>query len=201
MGLYNFSKDHLPHPGPAKIINFRGWTFGVLLHRRSTLYRTTPKQIPLPWRGGCATRRGVDIRVRVANTNSEIIEIDLCDVHLYDGGMSKKIISFLVAILMVTPVCAYVDRETAVVRIMSKAAGRAQTVNLTVGQTTEFEKLSLTLRACKQSDPFDAENNFMFIEISKASDGQIFGGWMNRNEPGENPLQDADYDVWLVRCE
>ena len=143
--------------------------------------------------------RGVGICVRVAN--SEIIEIDLCDVHLYDGGMSKKIISCLVAILTVTPVCAYVDRGTAVVRIMTKAAGRAQTVNLTVGQTTEFEKLTLTPRACKQSDPFDAENHFMFVDIAKVSEGQIFGGWMNRNEPGENPLQDAEYDVWLVRCE
>ena len=94
---------------------------------------------------------------------------------------------------------AYVNKDIAVVRIMNKAAGRAQTVNLSVGKTTEYEKLNLLVRSCKQTDPFDAENFFMFTEISK-SDNKIFSGWMNRNEPGENPLQDADYDIWLVSC-
>lgn len=96
---------------------------------------------------------------------------------------------------------AYVDKNTALVRVMDKAAGKVQTLSLPVGKTIEFEKLQMTARACKQTDPFDAENFFMFIEIDKTPDGQIYGGWMNRNEPGENPLQNADYDVWLVGCE
>ena len=40
----------------------------------------------------------------------------------------------------------------------------------------------------------------MFIEIDKDPDGRIFSNWMNRNEPGENPLQNPDYDVWLEKC-
>ena len=96
---------------------------------------------------------------------------------------------------------AYVDKNVAVVRILNKAAGKTQMVNLPVGQHTEFEKLAITVKSCKQTDPFQAENFFSFIEIYKTSEGKIFSGWMNANEPGENPLQNADYDVWLVKCE
>ena len=96
---------------------------------------------------------------------------------------------------------AYVDRGTAVVGIMNKAAGKVQTVSIPVGRTAEFEKLSIRVRSCKQTDPFDAEDFFMFVEVSTRADGQIFGNWMGRNNPGDRPLQNADYDIWLVRCD
>lgn len=96
---------------------------------------------------------------------------------------------------------AYIDHETAVLRVLNKAAGKAQTVRVPVDYSIDFEKLNIAVRSCMQSDPFDAENYFAFVEISDSSAGQIFGGWMNRNEPGNNPLQNPDYDVWLVNCE
>lgn len=99
------------------------------------------------------------------------------------------------------PAHAYIDRDAAVIRIMNKAAGKVQTVTLPVGQNTQYEKLNMVVRSCKQTDPFDAEDFFMFIEINKSDSGQIFSGWMSANEPGDNPLQNADYDLWLVRCE
>lgn len=94
----------------------------------------------------------------------------------------------------------FVDKNIAVVRIMNKAAGKAQTISLPVGRTSQVEKLSVRVRACKQTAPYTAENFYMFAEISKTGN-QIFSGWMDRNEPGDNPLQDADYDLWLLRCE
>jgi hypothetical protein len=96
---------------------------------------------------------------------------------------------------------AFIDKDTATIRVMNKRAGKVQTVSIPVGISTEYEKLSITVRTCKQTDPFDAEDFWTFIEISKNADGMIFSGWMSRNEPGDNPLQNADYDVWLVSCE
>jgi hypothetical protein len=84
---------------------------------------------------------------------------------------------------------------------MNKAAGKAQTLNIPVGQSAQFEKLNITVRACKQSDPFKAENFYAFIEITANNDTKIFSNWMNRNNPGKNPVQNPDYDAWLVRCE
>ena len=99
------------------------------------------------------------------------------------------------------PAHAYVDRETAVVRIMNKAAGKVQTIALPVGRPAVYEKLTMRVRACKHTDPYHPEDDYMLVEIRKAGDGLIFSNWMDRNEPGDAPLQDADYDVWLVKCE
>ena len=119
--------------------------------------------------------------------------------------MKKNCVLFLLSIGLIAGVSddalAYVERENAIVRIMNKAAGKVQTITMPVGRDIQFEKLHMLVRSCKQSDPFDAENYFAFIEISKSDEGKIFSNWMNANEPGENPLQNADYDVWLVKCE
>ena len=96
---------------------------------------------------------------------------------------------------------SYVEKQTAIVSIMDKVAGKPQVVSLPVGKDVSHNNLNLVARSCKQSDPFDAENYFVFIEIYTKSDGRIFSGWMNRNEPGQNPLQDDVYDVWLEKCE
>ncbi len=93
---------------------------------------------------------------------------------------------------------AYIDRETAVLRVMNKAAGKAHTIYVPVGARSSFEKLGIMVRTCKQTDPFQAEDFFAFIEVSQ--DSKIFSGWMSRNEPGNNPLQHPDYDLWLVEC-
>lgn len=97
---------------------------------------------------------------------------------------------------------AYTNRNTAVIQVMNKAAGKTQTLNIPVGQEVVFEKLAIAVRACKQSDPFKAENFYAFVEISKSGEGtKIYGNWMDRNNPGKNPVQNPDYDAWLVRCE
>ncbi len=119
--------------------------------------------------------------------------------------MKKVLLTVLFALLVVAGVTlnasAYIDRQNAVIRIMNKAAGKVQIVTLPVGKEVQYEKLNMMARACKQTDPFDAEDFFMFIEVSKSDAGKIFSGWMSANEPGDNPLQNADYDLWLVTCE
>ena len=115
----------------------------------------------------------------------------------------KIYLFFAIFVLSVLPQgsFSYVEKNTAVVRVMDKAAGKTQMLKLPVDKNVSFDGLNLYVRSCKQTDPFDAENFFMFIEIYTKSDGRIFSGWMNRNEPGQNPLQDATYDVWLEKCE
>lgn len=116
----------------------------------------------------------------------------------------NKVISifFIVCALFVSADAqAYIEHNTAVLRVMNKAAGKAYTIKAPVDKDTSFEKLHFTVRTCKQTDPFQAEDFLAFVEISHASNDIIFSNWMSRNEPGRNPLQNADYDVWLVQCE
>jgi hypothetical protein len=113
----------------------------------------------------------------------------------------KKIILSLILCILPIIANAYVNRDNAVLRIMNKDAGKVQEVKIPVGQELQFEKMYINVRSCKQTDPFQAEDFFAFLEISERDKGQFFGGWMSRNEPGQNPLQHPDYDVWLVKCE
>ena len=99
------------------------------------------------------------------------------------------------------PGLAYIENDTALLRVMDKAAGKTQLLSVPVGKTANHNSLTIMVRNCKQSDPFDAENFFVFLEIYTKTDGRIFSGWMNRNEPGQNPLQNDSYDVWLEKCE
>jgi hypothetical protein len=115
-------------------------------------------------------------------------------------GMKRVFVSLLV-VFSALAAEAYIDRDTAVLQVMNKAAGKTQTIMAPVGGTVGFEKLNITVRACKQSDPFDAENFYAFTEISRGDGAMIYSNWMDRNNPGKNPVQNADYDIWLVRCE
>ncbi|MBO5739891.1 MAG: DUF2155 domain-containing protein [Alphaproteobacteria bacterium] len=114
--------------------------------------------------------------------------------------MKKIILSWLLCALPVVA-DAYVNRNVAVVKIMNKDAGKVQQVTIPVNQELQFEKIFINVRSCKQTDPFQPEDFFAFFEISERDKGRVFGGWMSRNEPGQNPLQHPDYDVWLVKCE
>ena len=96
---------------------------------------------------------------------------------------------------------AYIEQDTAILRVMNKAAGKTQKISVPVNKTLQQDGLIITVRNCKKSDPFDAENFFAFVEIYTKTEERIFSGWMNRNEPGQNPLQHDAYDVWLEKCE
>ena len=120
--------------------------------------------------------------------------------------MKKKSLFF--ALFCVLVLCftandgfAYIDKDTAVLRVMNKAAGKTQTVLAKTDKKVVYDGLTIKVRSCKQSNPFDAENFFAFVEIYTKSDERIFSGWMNHNEPGQNPLQNDAYDVWLEKCE
>ena len=104
-------------------------------------------------------------------------------------------------LLFTRPVDAYIEKDVAILRVMNKAAGKTQQVSAKNNKQINIEGLNIIVKSCKQSDPFDAENFFVFLEIYTKSNDRIFSGWMNRNEPGENPLQNDVYDVWVERCE
>lgn len=118
-------------------------------------------------------------------------------------NISKLLCFIVVSLFMffVHSAFAYINQDIAVVRIMNKAAGKTQIVPIKVGETIQHDGLTITVKTCKKTDPFDAENFFVFLEIYTKSDKRIFSGWMNRNEPGYNPLQDDTYDVWIDKCE
>ena len=115
--------------------------------------------------------------------------------------VSRFFFAPLVCLFIANSGYCYTERHVAIVQVMNKAAGKTQTLRAPIGENINFEKLNIIVRSCKQSNPFDAENFYAFVEISKSDESKIFSNWMDRNNPGKNPVQNPDYDMWLVRCE
>ncbi len=115
--------------------------------------------------------------------------------------ISRFFLILLCGAVLATGANAYTNRNTATIQILDKAAGKTQTLTIPVGQEIVFEKLTIVARACKQSDPFKAENFYAFVEIVESGNNKIYANWFDRNNPGKNPVQNPDYDAWLVKCE
>ena len=79
----------------------------------------------------------------------------------------KKLCLFITPLFLLSnsPAFAYIEKDIAVLRVMNKAAGKTQIVPSAVNKTTQYDGLNIIVRNCKQSDPFDAENYFAFVEI------------------------------------
>ncbi|MBQ0013347.1 MAG: DUF2155 domain-containing protein [Proteobacteria bacterium] len=95
---------------------------------------------------------------------------------------------------------AYVDKTVALITVMDKAAGKTQNYEIPVGTELDAGKLKITVQSCKQTDPFQAEDSFAFIRVQNENHKVIFSSWMSRNNPGAHPLQNPDYDLWVIEC-
>ncbi|MCQ2562369.1 MAG: DUF2155 domain-containing protein [Alphaproteobacteria bacterium] len=95
---------------------------------------------------------------------------------------------------------AFIEKNTADLVVLDKVSGKTQNIQVDIDKPVQYDKLTIVVKNCKQSDPFEAENFYVFLEIYSQKTDRIFSGWMNRNEPSENPLQNVDYDVWVKQC-
>ena len=87
------------------------------------------------------------------------------------------------------------------VRVMNKIDSTVELVRLRVGQTLNYESLTLTLSGCfvRPTDlPADAAARLKIID--NRPDTPRFDGWMLKREPTLNMLQHPVYDVQLAGC-
>ncbi|MDR2686044.1 MAG: DUF2155 domain-containing protein [Rickettsiales bacterium] len=97
-----------------------------------------------------------------------------------------------------------VEKKTALVQVLDKASGKTRQLKLSVGQTSQFEKLVIDTKVCLAAAEYSPEDYSAFFQINKAGAAsepvRIFSGWMLQSSPGANPLEDENYDLWLVKC-
>lgn len=115
-------------------------------------------------------------------------------------------------------------RQGAHLRALEKITGDATDLTVKVGETKNFGRISITLRACWQSPPEDTPESEAFLEIrsrgaaqdkplaelgpekekpkaaSLGPDAPLFSGWMFASSPGLNALEHPVYDVWVINC-
>ena len=85
-------------------------------------------------------------------------------------------------------------------RGLDKIDGRVADIEIDVGRTVEFGRLSITLGECRYPLNNPAGNAYAWLDIEQG--GQpLFDGWMIASSPALNALDHPRYDVWVIGCE
>ena len=91
--------------------------------------------------------------------------------------------------------------QTAVLRGLDRINGTVQNIVLLIGETVTYERLKITLIACRY--PKGDINSDAFAQLSIRDireDEPRFTGWMFASSPALSALDHPRYDVWVLSC-
>jgi hypothetical protein len=97
-------------------------------------------------------------------------------------------------------------QRVAVLGILNKRNGIVQNVALHPGQSARWKDLIVRLRACEATAPWEAEKltgAFVQVDIQRPDKkwGRAFSGWLYKESPSLNVVENPVYDVWPKSCE
>ena len=129
--------------------------------------------------------------------------LDVIDTEIIVETLSESEYSIPVPYLEVElqPVISDVA-QTALLRGLDRINGTAQDIVITVGETVTYERLEVTLLACRypQGDiNSDAFAQLIIKDIRE--DAPRFIGWMFASSPAISALDHPRYDVWVLSCQ
>lgn len=85
------------------------------------------------------------------------------------------------------------------IRALDKLTGTLEKLEIEVGETIAYERLSVKLNSCQMFPQRQAAS--MFVEIRDAKkDVPVFTGWMFSASPALSAMDHPRYDIWLVNC-
>lgn len=95
--------------------------------------------------------------------------------------------------------------RVAVIGLLNKRNGIVRDLVLKPGQAMRVKDVTVRLRACETTAPWEAEKlTGAFVQVDvKRTDGQWvrrFSGWLYKESPSLNVVEDAVYDVWPKSC-
>lgn len=97
---------------------------------------------------------------------------------------------------------ATAQADGAVLRGLDKVVGQSRDIVLRVGESTVFDRLTITLTECRV--PLDNPTSDAFAHIvihdTLRPEGAVFRGWMIASSPALNAVDHARFDIWLIRC-
>lgn len=95
--------------------------------------------------------------------------------------------------------------RVAVIGVLNKRNGLSRDLTLHPGQSVRLGDLIVRLRACEATADYEPEQlTGAFVQADKrGTDGawrRIFSGWLYKETPSLNVVEDALYDVWPKSC-
>jgi hypothetical protein len=93
----------------------------------------------------------------------------------------------------------------AVLGVLNKRNGNTRDVSLRPGQAARYGDMIVRLRACETTADWEPEQlTGAFVQADKrGTDGvwrRIFSGWLYKETPSLNAVEDPLYDVWPKSC-
>jgi hypothetical protein len=142
----------------------------------------TPLLIALTLAAGCNSKRAEE------NTSKPVIENSTVPLSPNAPG--------------VTPMA----QRTAVLGILNKRNGIVQDVTLHPGQSVRWKDVIVRLRACEATAPWEEEKltgAFVQVDVQQPNKGwsRVFSGWLYKESPSLNVVENAVYDVTPKSCE
>lgn len=92
--------------------------------------------------------------------------------------------------------------QTALLRGLDRINGTVEDIFLSVGETAVYERLEVTLMACRY--PRGDINSDAFAQLiirDIREDAPKFIGWMFSSSPALSALDHPRYDVWVLSCQ
>ena len=90
----------------------------------------------------------------------------------------------------------------AILRGLDRITGAVNNFSMTVGETLEFERLEVTLEACRYPVGDINADAYALLKIRDVRNEEpSFYGWMFASSPALSALDHPRYDVWVLTCE
>ncbi|HIP23093.1 MAG TPA: DUF2155 domain-containing protein [Rhodobacteraceae bacterium] len=90
----------------------------------------------------------------------------------------------------------------AILRGLDRITGAVNNFSMTVGETLEFERLEVTLEACRYPVGDINADAYALLKIRDIrKDEPSFYGWMFASSPALSALDHSRYDIWVLTCE
>ena len=97
-------------------------------------------------------------------------------------------------------------QRVAVLGLLNKRNGIVQNVSLHPGQSVRWKDMIVRLRACETTAPWEEEKltgAFVQVDVRRPDKAwaRVFSGWLYKESPSLNVVENPVYDVWPKSCE
>ncbi|WP_119418944.1 DUF2155 domain-containing protein [Desertibaculum subflavum] len=96
------------------------------------------------------------------------------------------------------------EGTAAVLQGLDKVTARVSRFEAPVGQTVGFNRLRITVRACRKRPPEEPPESAAFLEIDDVQPNgevkRVYSGWMFASSPAVAAMEHPVYDVWVLDC-
>lgn len=94
------------------------------------------------------------------------------------------------------------DAPGAKLRLLDKLTGKVTDLDLSNGQSQTIGRLTVQLDGCRYYPESPAAEAFAHLTVLDAQiPDPVFNGWMTASSPALSALDNARYDVWVLRCD